>query len=366
MAVPHACADEELLGDSNSISKHVREVLVEMALRDLQGHKFAYRVGVFAPQAPLSHIPTEPDDVMGDIISRMLQPSIPGVMQIKVVQAAAASGASRFKLDKSGRGSVRSSISGKQPGEESIAPFFRSASIAVADSSGIKLEVTLYKSELLTGVLHLDSQGTIIDQPGRLQLYPPGLLLGVDLSALAGHHVSKVVPQMKGRPLNDIFLLNSGGIEQKKGGLKGFRGTMAEKSATTIITTSHLFDEEGLQLELQPIRAANPKNGVYVVMHLFKPNCGPDRLNEWLQVSFESGDLCACEWQATLNPTTHPCSADSRCRPTQRLASSHPQTQVLSRYRTPAIAASRQTTWSSPVTGAWAPGRSPLVVVKIL
>jgi hypothetical protein len=71
--------------------------------------------------------------------------------------------------------------------------------------------VTAYRSDLVTGVVELDSNG-VVTHSTALPLYPPGLLFGVPESQLLGAHISTLLPQVTtATPLAALFEPGFGG-----------------------------------------------------------------------------------------------------------------------------------------------------------
>jgi hypothetical protein len=69
----------------------------------------------------------------------------------------------------------------------------------------------LYRADLATGVVELDSTGTITHSTA-LPLYPPGLLFGAPEASLLGSHISSLLPQVTpGTPVTQLFEPGFGG-----------------------------------------------------------------------------------------------------------------------------------------------------------
>ncbi|GAX73349.1 hypothetical protein CEUSTIGMA_g802.t1 [Chlamydomonas eustigma] len=147
---------------------------------------------------------------------------------------------------------------------------------------GLVLEVNLWRADMLTGIIHLDKEGTVL-RVSEMPMCQPGLIFGVDNDAFIGLHVGSLLDGMKGRKAADLFLPNFGKSLKSKirGGLKALRegdgGERKLPGAVNILTQQHSVDGDDLTITVQAVRSKGYKKEVCIIFHTLKPAMGhPD------------------------------------------------------------------------------------------
>ncbi|GAX73356.1 hypothetical protein CEUSTIGMA_g809.t1 [Chlamydomonas eustigma] len=155
--------------------------------------------------------------------------------------------------------------------------------------AGLEVEISLWRSDLVAGILHLDRSGCVT-QISELPMHQPGLVLGRSDESLHGLHIGSLIPAMESKPVNNLFLKDFGvgpKAAVKRGGLKtGFRE--AEDAAvstgpTNMSLIKHWSDDKPLGISVQAIRLRNSKREICVLLHVHKPQSGPSNLLQILR-----------------------------------------------------------------------------------
>lgn len=90
----------------------------------------------------------------------------------------------------------------------------REAAERAAARPAITLEINLWRADLITGVLELDSSGKVVNTSEH-QLNPPGLVFGTSNEQLMRKHISKLLP-LGNRPVADLFEVGMGANKSGK------------------------------------------------------------------------------------------------------------------------------------------------------
>ncbi|KAJ9531692.1 hypothetical protein QJQ45_021837 [Haematococcus lacustris] len=173
-----------------------------------------------------------------------------------------------------------------------IMPGSLTAEASIHGPSTVQLEVSLWRADMLSGVMELDSSGKIINVSEH-KLYSPGLLWGVPSDTLVRKHISKLLP-LADRPVVDLFepglgAYKAGAIRSKlKKSDKPVDGRLQKPGRVNLVKVKHLMDGAELELSVQ-------------VIHCYNPRAAPDNLHELLSTPVMPANARALMNQPSYN-----------------------------------------------------------------
>ena len=143
------------------------------------------------------------------------------------------------------------------------------------------LQVELWRADLLSAVVELDSQGNVTQLGIKEQpVYSPQLLLGLPEGMLAGAHISSLLPTHGKSHVEALFTEGGLGAVPKgkgpggrgKGGIKGFSRRRAVGPAQ-IVKLAHGTDGAEMELQVQAVVKQDIGTGasLFVLMHVVQP-----------------------------------------------------------------------------------------------
>lgn len=157
------------------------------------------------------------------------------------------------------------------------------------DGHRLGLEVGLWRADLASGVIELDSQGNVVSACD-FKIYPPGILFGVPSDKLVNKHISKFLPPAEGASVADFFTDGFGGSSVSDSGMGKPRGLlkMAGSRRTAagpvnVMRVRHLTDGRDIKLAVQAVPKASMSAGIYLVLKPVDPQFGRDRLGPYLE-----------------------------------------------------------------------------------
>ncbi|KAJ9529670.1 hypothetical protein QJQ45_014402 [Haematococcus lacustris] len=156
------------------------------------------------------------------------------------------------------------------------------------------LMVELWRADLLSGILELDTQGNVVQLGVKEQpIYSPHLLLGYPASMLQGAAISALLPTVGKAHLETLFTEGSMGKALGKPGVgRPGKGGMAKggfhrrRAVGPVHHVKLLHGTDGAELELQVQAVVKQDVGagcaLYLIVHLEQPRCGREDFRSWL------------------------------------------------------------------------------------
>ncbi|KXZ56448.1 hypothetical protein GPECTOR_1g400 [Gonium pectorale] len=136
------------------------------------------------------------------------------------------------------------------------------------DARVVVIRVSLWRADLLTPVVELDSAGAIVGMVGE-ELAPPGLLFGVPTSAMHSRQLHSFL-ELQDRSVAGLF--QDPGTA-RRGGLKT-TAKEANKIGTLREVTGRHIDGQRLELSLQAVVKESAPSRTYVVLKPRRPSRG--------------------------------------------------------------------------------------------
>ncbi|GAX73347.1 hypothetical protein CEUSTIGMA_g800.t1 [Chlamydomonas eustigma] len=157
------------------------------------------------------------------------------------------------------------------------------ANMVTADvgTGGLFLEIELWRADIMSGMLYLDKAGRVT-RTSELPIYQPGLLLGTSDEHMVGLHIGDLLPGMKDKTLDHLFLPDLGRgarTAAKRGGLKTMvhQKHHSKPGPVNIVSTAHFTDGQQVNITAQAINIKRYKNETCLLIHLHKPQaCSQD------------------------------------------------------------------------------------------
>ncbi|KAG2425298.1 hypothetical protein HXX76_013879 [Chlamydomonas incerta] len=168
------------------------------------------------------------------------------------------------------------------------------AAAAAVDSGGLapdlQVEIELWRSDLLSGILEVDDRGRIVRADYNSPLTHAGMVLGMPSVALAGMPLASVLPMPPGG-ISEM-LNNSGGPADAgavRGALKKRVSAHAVRmSPPTAMTTRHAGDCCPVELRIQAVRQDGPGCS-YLIVRPAAPTAAQPGFMQWLYDGDTSG-----------------------------------------------------------------------------
>ncbi|KAJ9517430.1 hypothetical protein QJQ45_016809, partial [Haematococcus lacustris] len=152
--------------------------------------------------------------------------------------------------------------------------------------SGIVIELHLWRADLLSGLLEVESNGRVCNTNVN-KLCPPGLVLGCASDNLVQRSVASFLPLANG--LGELFSepARAGSKGPVKSLLKSDNLFRTDKMVGPVHTLNvrHMGDGADLELSVQIVRRVPPYRNFYILLHPLAPQCGRPDFRQWLYES---------------------------------------------------------------------------------
>ncbi|GFH16185.1 tiny macrocysts protein B [Haematococcus lacustris] len=152
--------------------------------------------------------------------------------------------------------------------------------------SGIVIELHLWRADLLSGLLEVESNGRVCNTNVN-KLCPPGLVLGCASDNLVQRPVASFLPLANG--LGELFSepARAGSKGPVKSLLKSDNLFRTDKMVGPVHTLNvrHMGDGADLELSVQIVRRVPPYRNFFILLHPVAPQCGRPDFRQWLYES---------------------------------------------------------------------------------
>jgi hypothetical protein len=145
----------------------------------------------------------------------------------------------------------------------------------------LRIEVELWRSDLLCGLLEVDPQGKVV-RPSRNLLCPPSLVLGLSAKAISAQPLHQLLPSLP--PGGVTTLLASAGA---RGGTKSKQGSVV--GVPRDMTVIHAGDRCEMAMRAQAVKGAALSGSVHVLLRPVAPCAAQPGFDKWMHDGDDSG-----------------------------------------------------------------------------
>ncbi|KAG2432647.1 hypothetical protein HXX76_008987 [Chlamydomonas incerta] len=188
----------------------------------------------------------------------------------------------------------------QQPWQSAPQPHQAQASGAAALAPSLRLEVELWRADLLGGVLELDARGRVSRVDPHDSLGQAGLVLGSPTGGLLNVNIATMIPlppagaaALLTAPPPAADTAGSRAAPMLRGALKHRSGDAGSRAGVVgpplVLTARHAGDRCEIQLRLQAVRRTGADGGMYVVVRPHRPVSAQPGFVRWLAAGDTAG-----------------------------------------------------------------------------